>query len=109
LQCVGVVTLALVSETWHIAPFVILYGLGLGATMPMRNSLVADYFGRRSLGTILGWLMSVTMVGSILSPVIAGWFFDVTGSYRLIFIIFALLATISVPAVLLARKPLRDH
>ncbi|MBI2852210.1 MAG: MFS transporter, partial [Chloroflexi bacterium] len=46
LQCVGVVTLALVSETWHIAPFVILYGLGLGATMPMRNSLVADYFGR---------------------------------------------------------------
>lgn len=105
MQCSGVAMLSIIGEGWHLIPFVIIYGFGYGATMPLRTALIADYFGRRSLGTILGWLMSVSVTGAILSPAIAGWFYDVTGNYRLIFIIFSVISTLSVPAILLAKKP----
>lgn len=105
LQCAGVVILAFIGELWQLVPFVIIYGVGFGATMPMRISLMADYFGRTSLGTILGCLMSVTVIGSILSPVIAGWFYDINGNYRTIFVIFAVIAALSVPAILAAKRP----
>lgn len=105
LQCLGVVILAFIGELWQLVPFVIIYGVGFGATMPMRISLMADYFGRARLGTIQGCLMSVTVIGSIMSPAIAGWFYDVNGNYCTIFVIFAVIAALSIPAILAAKRP----
>ncbi|MFH1640216.1 MAG: MFS transporter [Chloroflexota bacterium] len=105
LQCLGVVILSLANQPWHLVPFVIAYGIANGAVMPMRTALIADYFGRKSLGTILGFMMSFTVTGSILSPVVAGWFFDIYGNYRTIFIIYAVMMAFAVPALLAVKRP----
>lgn len=105
LQCSGMIIFALVSQPWHLIPFVLLYGIGFGATIPLRPALFADYFGRANIGTILGLMMSVALLGSVVSPWIAGWFFDSSGSYQGIFIIYAVVSLSAIPAVLLARRP----
>jgi len=106
MQSLGFLILANVQQPWHLVPFLLIYGIGFGATVPMRPALIADYFGRANIGTILGFSMSIILFGSVLSPLVAGWFFDVTGNYRGIFSIYAVILAIGVPAVLAARRPM---
>lgn len=105
LQSLGLLILANIHHTWHLAPFLLIYGIGFGATVPLRPALIADYFGRTSIGTILGLVMSIILMGSVLSPLVAGWFCDVYGNYRGIFSIYALVLLMGAPVILAARRP----
>lgn len=108
LQCSGMFIFAYIYQPWHLVPFLLLYGIGFGATIPLRPAMVADYFGRSNIGTILGVMTSITHFGSVLSPLIAGWFFDSIGKYQGIFIIYAAALSLAIPAVLLARQPVLE-
>ena len=70
------------------------------------STIRGEYFGRRHFGTIMGFMDLVQMFGIVLGPVFAGWVFDVTGSYRLAFIAFAIAAGIAMLLMLVARRPL---
>jgi len=107
LQTIGVFIFSYIDadRVWLLVLFLITYGAGFGGPIPLRPALLADYFGTRSFGTIFGWMALVSMLGGVLSPVVAGWIFDVTGSYRLAWQIFALTTVPAIPLMLLA-KPL---
>jgi len=70
-------------------PFIILFGIGWGGTGTLRPALLREYFGRRSFGTILGFTMGMTAVGTVIGPLFAGWVFDNWGSYHVAWIVFA--------------------
>lgn len=107
LQAIGVLILSFISadRMWVIIPFLLTYAPGFGATMPLRPAIQADYFGLKSYGTIMGLMMLVSMPGGLASPVLAGWMFDVTGSYQMAWQWFALITVPAVPLILLARPP----
>ena len=107
LQTIGVFALSFVhmDRVWLIIPFLLTYAPGFGATIPLRPALQADYFGTRSFGAIMGVMALVGMVGGLASPVIAGWIFDVKGSYLLAWQLFALVSVPAIPAMLLAKPP----
>ncbi len=107
LQAVGVLILSFISadRMWVIIPFLLTYAPGFGATMPLRPAIQADYFGLKNYGTIMGLMMLVSMPGGLASPVLAGWMFDVTGSYQLEWQWFALITVPAIPMILLARPP----
>jgi len=107
LQAVGVLIFAYIEEdkVWLLIPFLIIYGAGFGGPIPLRPALLADYFGMKSFGTIFGWVALISMLGGVASPVIAGWIFDVTESYRLAWLIFALTTVPAIPLMLLAKSP----
>jgi MFS family permease len=73
---------------------------GLGALMP---PLVADFFGLRSHGLIVGVVYASDMVGGTIGPIMAGRMFDVTGSYYLAFLFLAVIGFIGSILVLLLR------
>ena len=50
--------------------------------------IYADYFGRRSIGTIRGITHPVVMIANAAGPLIAGLIFDIRGDYSLAFQIF---------------------
>jgi len=108
LQTVGVAILAFVDadRTWVLIPFLLTYAPGFGATIPLRPAIQADYFGPANFGTIMGLMMLVSMPGGLISPILAGWIFDVTGSYQLAWQWFALVSLPAIPMILLARAPL---
>ncbi|MFC1992895.1 MFS transporter [Chloroflexota bacterium] len=87
------------GKTWLLIPFLILFGLGYGGVNSMRPSLGREYFGRSSFGTIFGFLVGISTLGTIAGPFLAGWAYDNWGSYQgmwLIFVSLPLAAAISI-------------
>ena len=107
LQTIGLFIFSLISadKVWLIVLFLLTYAPGYGGPIPLRPALQADYFGTRSFGTIMGLMASVSMIGGLFSPVLAGWMFDVTGSYRQAWQLFSLITLPSVILILLAKPP----
>ena len=106
-QAVGLLIFSFISaeRVWLLIPFLLIYSPGYGGPIPLRPALQADYFGVNSFGTILGLMAAVSMIGGLASPIVAGWLFDVTGSYRLAWQLFALVTLPALPLMLLVRPP----
>jgi MFS family permease len=83
----------------------VLHGTAWGLRGPMMQAMRADYFGRSSIGMILGLSFMIIVVGQVGGPIIPGIFADITGNYRLGFTILAILAGLGSGFFLLARKP----
>jgi MFS family permease len=107
VQTIGVLFLAFISpdKVWLIIPFLLLYGPGYGGGIPLRPAIQADYFGTQSFGTIMGLMSIPSMLGGLLSPVFAGWVYDISGSYHMAWLIIALASIPAIPFVLLAKPP----
>jgi MFS family permease len=80
-----------------------LFGLGIGGMMYMQNIIWADYFGRVNLGAIRGLVNPVTMIMSALGAPIAGYVYDVTGSYEPVW--WASVGLMLLGAVLIVATP----
>lgn len=107
LQFFGVLIFAGISSPWMLIPFLLLYGPGYASQIPIWPAIRADYFGLKHYATIgglqaLGW----TFCG-ILAPVLAGWVFDVWGTYRPIWLVYAATTAVAIPFILLI-KPKRE-
>jgi MFS family permease len=90
-----------------VIAFAVLHGTAWGLRGPMMQAMRADYFGRSSIGMILGLSFMIIVVGQVGGPIIPGIFADITGDYRVGFTILALLAGLGSGFFLLARKPKR--
>ena len=108
MQAVGVLAFALISETWHLVPFLLVFGLSYGGAIPLRPAIQGEYFGRTSFGSIQGLIAFATTAGGVIGPWLAGWIFDVQGSYRLAWILFSVTTLAGVPAFLVARRPVKS-
>ena len=62
-------------------PFALLFGSAHAAN-GITWALVGQFFGRRSFGTLRGSVSLVPGLTSAIGPVLAGWSYDQTGSYR---------------------------
>jgi sugar phosphate permease len=83
------------KATWLLIPFIILFGIGWGSNLPMRAALIKEYFKSNNIGTIFGFLMGLSAIGAVIGPIIAGWFYDNYGSYRVSWLLFACLAFVA--------------
>lgn len=89
LQPIGVFALANARQVMHIIPFVLAYAPSYGGATVLRPAIVAEYYGRRNLGTIYGVIQGISAFGGLVGPVIAGLIYDNQGSFYLAFTIFA--------------------
>lgn len=83
----------------------LVYGLAMGGTIPLQETVWASYFGRAHLGQIRAVAMPFTIVFSAGGPLFAGAVYDRTGNYDVAFVAFAAFALIGFVLVLLARAP----
>ena len=80
-----------------------LFGLGFGGTTVVFPLIISDVFGARSVGGVFGFLNLGYGIGGALGPLLAGWFFDLRGSYMVGFLVAAVcsaIAAIGLPIVL---------
>jgi MFS family permease len=59
-----------------------LIGLGMGAEVDIIAFLMSRYFGLRSLGATVGFAFGAFVIAGGLGPLVMGFAFDRTGSYR---------------------------
>ncbi len=85
---------------------IVLIAPGFGGSIPVRPSLMADYYGTRYFGTINGIGALVMTTGGAIGPWVVGWLVDRTGSYDLGWVVAAGVTASAIPLFLLARPPL---
>ena len=106
-QFIGTMMFVNIGTAWHMMGFVLFWGVGFGGSIPVRFALLADYFGRRHFGTIMGIMMTVSTVFGVVGPVFVGWMADVRGNYRDPFLILAFTMLVSIPAILTLAQPIQ--
>jgi MFS family permease len=101
----GLLMLTYASGNAMLAAFALLHGMAWGLRGPLMQAIRADYFGRRSIGMIMGLSSVVIAVGQVGGPLVAGAFADLTGDYRFGYTLLAVLALGGSFTFLLARPP----
>ena len=101
----GLLMLTYATGTGMLVAFALLHGGAWGLRGPFMQAIRADYFGRRSIGMILGLSALIIVIGQIGGPIVAGIFADITGNYRMGFTVLAILAILGSLFFLLAKRP----
>jgi MFS family permease len=114
LQTIGVLALAAtnasiggytITSAITLPIFAVGAGIGFGSSIPLRLAMLADYFGRRSFGSVVGVTSMVSAVFGAIGPIFAGVMFDLTDTYRPPFLIMAGLLIWAVPMTLTLEAP----
>ena len=85
----------------------LVHGTAWGLRGPFMQAMRADYFGRSSIGMIIGLSSMIMVIGQIGGPILAGLFADWTGNYRMGFTILALLSGLGSLFFLMAKPPMK--
>lgn len=103
LMMVTLFWLLIAKDLWMLFLFGVVFGFGHGGMATMESPIVAHIFGMRSHGVLLGLVFFSDTMGGSMGPFLAGYIFDVTSSYRLAFILCAILGVVNLLAILLIR------
>ena len=83
--------------------FGVVFGLGVGSIVAPVSPLTAQAFGLRSHGVILGTACFGGTVGGLISPVLVGHIFDITGSYQLAFVVCLVVSVAGIISIWLLK------
>ncbi len=109
---VGMVFLLLVRDTaspWMLYAFVILHGLGSGATGPIGAAATADLFPGNSLGRIFGTFVIGWGLAAALGAYLGGYFYDQWGSYTVPFLLVSISIWLGILGIWMAAPRRRNH
>jgi sugar phosphate permease len=105
MHCAGLLMLTYAQGYAMLGGFALMHGGAWGLRGPFMQAMRADYFGRRSIGMILGLSSLIIVFGQIGGPMIAGLLADATGSYLAGFTLLSALVGAGSLFFLLARRP----
>ena len=91
MHAAALLILAYATTILPVLIFAVLHGTAWGLRGPMMTTIRADYFGRASFATIMGFSSLVVMVGMTGGPLFAGFMADIFDGYRVPFVIIAAL------------------
>lgn len=104
-HAIGLFIFAHATELFHLILYATFHGLSWGVRGPTQQSIRADYFGRSSYATILGFSSIILMVAMTVAPIFAGWLADIRGDYKMPFIILSVITGFGALPFFFASKP----
>ncbi len=87
--------LQVVKTLWMFYLFAVIYGFAHGGFFTIGSPLIAKLFGTKSHGLLYGIVIFSSTLGGAIGPFMAGYIFDVTQSYKIVFLILAALCIIA--------------
>ena len=99
----------LLGLTW-VASDAALYLLPVGmaitmSTVPLNWSLIGDFFGRQNYATLRGIMVVGVGIATFISPIYAGWIYDLTQSYAIVLTSFSAMLLIAAVLFAVLRRP----
>jgi MFS family permease len=92
-------------KLWMLYLFGALFGTAYGGVISLQALAVAELFGLRSVGVILGTITFAYTIGAAVGPVISGYIFDIMKSYNPVFWVAAALAVVALFLSLFVKMP----
>lgn len=83
------------SQPWLLYVYVIFFGIGFGSRAVIFSALSADIFSGKGFGAIFGYSVVSVGVGGALGSWLGGFFYDISGSYLVSFVLSALVLLLS--------------
>lgn len=105
VQPVAIFSLVRVSVLTDVIPFVLLYSISYGGIIVVRATIMGDYYGRMHYGKIFGTMQGFSTLGGIAGPVVAGLIYDINGSFRLAFLLFAVMMGFTALLMSFMKRP----
>lgn len=84
--------------------FAIIFGLSAGGRSALWPLALGETFGIAHLGSILGWLNILFMIGNAVGPYLGGYLYDASKSYHLFFMICIGISLLSSVLISFMRK-----
>ena len=100
---------AVSTELWMFFAVAALFGFGIGGAAPPLAAMVAEYFGLRSVGVIMGVIGVGWAAGCSMGTILGDYLFDARGSYVVAFLVAGGLSVLALFFVLLLRAPRKSH
>lgn len=86
LRGLSLFVLPFVNDLQGLSVFAIIYGLDWFASVPPTIVLTADSFGRKTLGSIYGWIFLSHQFGGAVAAIAAGLVYEWLGDYQAAFL-----------------------
>ncbi|MDP6101331.1 MAG: MFS transporter, partial [Dehalococcoidia bacterium] len=103
----GIATLLLflVDNYSTLLLFVLVFSSFHGGRNAPQAGILGYYFGLRALGGMIGLMQALSLLAGATGPYIAGYIFDQTGSYSLVFLLVASLFVIGGSLIMMVKPP----
>ena len=99
----SLIWLQMAREAWMLFLFAAIYGSAHGGLFTVVSPTVAELFGTGSHGVLFGIVVFSGNFGGAISPILAGYIFDVTGSYQLVFLLLTGMAAVGLVFLTILR------
>lgn len=88
--------------------YVIIYGIGVGGAAILPSLIIAEHYGSTHMGKIVGLARTFEALGLLTGPIVAGFLYDVTGSYQwALFLMMTSLALAALSILFIPAIPTR--
>jgi MFS family permease len=104
----GLILLQASHAAWMLFLFATVYGFAHGGLFTVMSPTVAELFGTGSHGLLFGIVLFSGTLGGAIGPLMAGHIFDLTGSYRLVFLILTAMAVVGFILITTLRAPAKN-
>ncbi len=101
---IALVWVLFAKEIWMLYLFAVIFGIAFGGVVPLESLIPPELFGLKYLGVIFGGLSIFTTLGVALAGPLAGFIFDVKGSYSLAFLISVVMSALAIILSLILLK-----
>jgi len=95
LMCLSMIIIQLSDALAVLYFFAVIFAFGYGGFAAIQSPYMAELFGLKDHGAIFGFCMFILGAGAF-GPFVAGKIFDVTSSYRLAFVLLAIMSFLSI-------------
>ena len=85
---IGIMLMFGAANRTILTPFILIFGLTLGAPLVLLPMLTADAMGLKRFGSIAGVTGVCQTIGAAVGPILTGKIYDITGSYSFAFDLF---------------------
>ena len=104
VQGVAMVLLALADTTALLFVAIVVFGATIGNLLMLQPLLIAERFGVRDYPRIFSRSQFIGMLGTAVGPFLLGWLYDLSGAYRMSYLVAGVLS-IGGAGVLLSGGP----
>ncbi|MCH8103482.1 MAG: MFS transporter, partial [Chloroflexi bacterium] len=104
IQATGLLLFIVAGGSGMVWVAVVVFGIGFGGMGALNALIVAEAFGLRAFGSIMGMVSMAGIFPHLAGPIVAGVLFDATGDYTLAFAIIVGLYLAGAIALLTARS-----
>ena len=109
IQPIGIFSLIRMRLFMDVIPFVLLYATAYGGTVVVKTTIIGDYYGRKNFGTIFGAIQGLSTFGGIAGPLLAGFVYDLNGSYQWAFTFLAIMMVFTALLISFLIRPVRGE